>query len=68
MNDKPTVLTAKDIENFVKYLMDYEIKMLICWNCSKEFLPSYDQYECDECYFSRFPKEEVEKFYRSFLE
>lgn len=65
----PTEITAKDIDDFFSKLMndDFDIKIRPCWKCSKDFFPNYHNAECDECYFSRFPKEEVEAFYRSFF-
>ncbi len=66
----PTVLTVEDIDKFVEKLMngDFDPKYRPCLLCSKEFLPNYSAHECDECYFSRWPKEEREAFYRSFFE
>lgn len=68
--DKPTELTVEDIDNFVNKMMngDFDMKYRPCWKCSKEFLPNYDDVKCDECYFSQFPKEQVQEFYRSFFE
>ena len=69
MDDTLTELTIEDIENFVKDLMDgkHDIKMRPCWKCSKDFYPNYHHDECDECFFSKFPKDQVEAFYRSFF-
>lgn len=71
-SDEPTVLTCKDIDNFAEKLLngDFDIKQKVCFNCSKEHFPNYGHHlgECDECYFARFPKDKVEKFYRSFFE
>lgn len=69
--DEPTQLTVEDIDNFVKRLMNSEIKTHECRKCSKKYI--HDSYghsigQCDECWFSRFPKEKVQEFYRSFLE
>lgn len=67
--DEPTELTQEDIEEFFGKLIngDYDIKPRPCFTCSKEFRPNYNSEECDECWFSRFPKEEVQRFYRSFF-
>lgn len=71
-DDKPTELTSNDIDKFVQDLENgkYIIKMKQCFKCEKEHFPNYGSYlsECDECYFSRFPKEQVRQFFRSFLE
>jgi hypothetical protein len=70
-DDKPTELTAEDIDKFVEKLMTDEIKEKRCSSCDKRFFfQSYGYMfgECDECYFSRFPKEQVEAFCRSFFE
>lgn len=69
-SDEHTSLTSKDIDNFVEKLMNEEIKSRKCFKCSNKYFPSYGAHldECDKCFFSRFPKESVEKFYRSFLE
>lgn len=70
-NDQPTELTIEDIDNFVKNLKENsEIKTETCIKCSKSYFNSYGYHknECDQCYFSRFPKEEVKEFCRSFLE
>jgi hypothetical protein len=69
--DEPTILTASDIDRFVEVLMNSEIKKHNCFKCSGEYFGgSYGHHigECDECWFSRFPKAEVEAFYRSFFE
>ena len=68
--DYPTELTIQDIDNLVKKFMngDFDIKKRECFTCSKEFFPNYHDFECDECFFSRFPEKEVERFYRSFFE
>lgn len=70
-NDQPTELTKEDIDNFVKNLKENsEIKSKTCIKCAKKHFNSYGYHlgECDECYFKRFPKEQVENFYRSFFE
>jgi hypothetical protein len=69
--DKPTDLTREDIDKFVEKLMTDEIKEKKCHTCGKGFyLDSYGHSfgECDECFFSRWTKEEREAFYRSFFE
>ena len=66
----PTVLTAKDIEKFGEKLMNEEIKKHNCFKCGKEYyFDSYGHHirECDECWFSRFSREERTAFYRSFF-
>lgn len=68
--DEPTILTRENLETYFNKLMKEEIKPHYCFKCSKEyFLNSYGHHigECDECWFSRFPKEEVREFYRSFF-
>lgn len=69
--DKPTELTKEDIDKFFNGLMngDYDAKPRFCLNCSKSHFPSYGSSvgECDECWFDRFPKEQVQEFYRSFF-
>ncbi len=69
-DDKPTELTRADIDLFFERLMKEEIKQHQCFKCSKKyFLESYGHHvgECDECWFSRFPKDQVEEFCRSFF-
>ena len=69
--DKPTEITRKDIDDFVDKLLNSELKAHKCMKCSNEYyLGSYGHHigECDECWFSRFPKDEVKDFYRSFFE
>ncbi len=66
----PTVITREDVDKFFEKLMTDEIKEKKCFSCGKGFY--FDSYgsalgECDECWFSRFPKEQVEEFYRSFF-
>jgi hypothetical protein len=71
MEDEPTILTASDIDLFVESLMNSEIKKHQCFKCSKEYYGgSYGHHigECDGCWFSRFPKEEVQAFYRRFFD
>lgn len=65
--DKPTELTVDDINKFAKYLENYVIIEKECL-CGKSYIPNYSHILCDECFFSRFPKEQVEAFYRSFFE
>lgn len=66
---KPTELTVDQIDNVIKYLMNYEIKHSQCFKCGKKHFGSYgyNKNECDECWFSRFPKEDVEKFCKTFF-
>jgi DNA-directed RNA polymerase subunit RPC12/RpoP len=67
----PTVLTVGEIDKFFEKLMTQEIKPHQCVKCGKEYyFDSYGDHigECDECWFSRFPKEERQAFYRSFFE
>ncbi|MCF1193325.1 hypothetical protein LRR18_17180 [Mangrovimonas sp. AS39] len=68
--DKPTELTSEDIDKFVENLMNSEIKKNNCFKCGKRYFGGYGHHisECDECWFSRFPKEQVTEFYRSFFE
>lgn len=69
MDDNPTEITSADIDKFFEMLMNSEIQQHQCFKCSKEYIQSYGHHicECDECYFKRFPKEQVEEFYRSFF-
>lgn len=71
IDDTPTEITSKDIDKFFKDLMngDYDIKPRPCFKCGKDHFPSYGSVvgECDECWFNRFPKEQVKEFYRSFF-
>ena len=69
-DDKASEITREDIDKFVYSLMNNEIKPKQCFKCSKKYLLDiYGDHinECDECWFKRFPKEEVEEFYRSFF-
>lgn len=69
-NDEPTILTRADIDAFIQKIATEEIKPRQCFKCSKSYYTGgYGHHigECDECYFSRFPKEEVEEFYRGFF-
>jgi hypothetical protein len=69
--DKPTEITIEDINKLADMLMNSEIQKKHCFKCNKSYcLDSYGDHigECDECWFSRFPKEQVEEFYRSFFE
>jgi len=67
MDDEPTFLTSTDIDNFFAKIMngDFDSKMIPCWTCGKQHFPSYGSlvYECDECWFKRFPEEDVKEFY-----
>ncbi len=70
MKDEPTKLTSEDIDKFVDQLMNSEIKKIECFKCSKKYYGgSYGHHigECDECWFKRFPKEQVEEFCKSFF-
>lgn len=73
-NDDPTILSASDIDKFVQDCLDgkHDPKPQTCFKCgtTRHFLINYGHRfnECDECYFARFPKEQVQAFYRSFLE
>lgn len=70
MENKPTEITSEDIDRLMEILGNSEIKQSICLKCSKKHFPNYGHLimECDECYFSRFTKEERERFYRSLFE
>lgn len=71
MNDEPTELTVEDIDKLFDELLNLEIKEKTCSSCGKGYyLDSYGYmfWECHECYFKRWPKEEREAFYRSFFE
>lgn len=66
----PAELTSEDIDKLLDKLMTQEIRKHQCFKCSKKYYgSSYGHHigECDECWFSRFPKEEREAFYRSFF-
>lgn len=68
-DDEPTELTFSDVEKFMQKLMTEEIRQHECFNCGEKYIHSYGHNlcECDECYFKRFPKEQVEEFFRSFF-
>lgn len=69
--NKPTEITREDIDKFVNMLRTEEIKPCECYKCGKNYYGgSYGHHigECDECWFKRFPKEQVEEFCRSFFE
>ena len=69
--DKPTEVTREDIDKFVEKLMTEEIRKHQCFKCSKEYFGgSYGHHigECDECWFSRFPKDQVEEFCKGFFD
>ena len=69
--DEPTVLTRKDIDDFIEKLQTEEIKPAECFQCRKKYyFGSYGHHlnECDECFFKRFSSEQKESFFRSFLE
>lgn len=71
MNEQPTEITVEDLDKFFSKLMTQEIKKHQCFKCSKEYIGGsygHDIGECDDCWFSRFPKEQVKEFYRSFFE
>jgi len=73
VNDhKPTEITRDDVDKFFNDLMngEYDVKQRPCFKCGAKHFPNYGWCldECDECYFSRFPNEEREAFFRSFLE
>lgn len=69
MSNQSTEITADDIDQFVNQLMKSEIKQWNCLKCNKLYIISYGQHlqECDECYFSRFDKKDVEAFCRRFF-
>ena len=66
----PTELTLADIDRFVEMYMSEEIRGHECFSCGKIYYGGYGHHmcNCDECFFKRFPKEQVERFCRSFLE
>lgn len=66
MDEGPTILTRENIDKFAEKIMNSTIPIPQCIKCSKKYiLDSYGHHigECDECWFSRFPKEEVKEFY-----
>ena len=65
--DQPQKLTCEDIDKAVEIMLNHEINTKCC-DCGKRYLPNYDCYTCDECYFSQFPKEEVTKFYQDWID
>lgn len=71
-DDTPTELTLSYINNFIEKINknELDIKFIPCSSCGKEYLPSYGEFfcECDECWFKRFPKEQIKDFYKSFFE
>ncbi len=66
--DKPTEITRDDIDSVMSILENSEISIRTCFKCGCDFIPSYDIEKCDECFFSQFPKEQVEAFCRTFFE
>ena len=68
--NKPTILTEKDIDKFVAILMNEEIPVINCWKCGAKHLKSsmINGNECQECWFKRFSRDEFEKFCKTFLE
>lgn len=70
-DNSATILTRSDLDKFLENCMTEEIRKHQCCKCSKEYIgASYGHHigECDQCWFDRFPKEQVEEFYRSFFE
>ena len=71
MDATSTEITCEDIDKFYKGLVNgnYDMKPRPCLECGKDHFPSYGYVvgECDECWFNRFPKEQVEEFFRSFF-
>lgn len=67
--DEPTQITREMLNEFMKIFMNQEIKTKQCFKCGIDYYGGYGGHigECDECFFSRFPKEQVEDFYRSFF-
>lgn len=59
--NKPTVLTVEDIDNFIKKLDEENSKptrMATCPNCSTELpyiLTDYYTGQCQECFYARKP-------------
>lgn len=72
IDNTPTELTTDDIDKFIQEIDmgKFDIKIRECMKCGNEHLPNYGygMMECDPCFFSRFPKEQVEEFCRSFFE
>lgn len=70
-NEEPCILTQQSIDEFIKRLQsdEFDLKLKTCFSCGTEHFPNYGSHlcECDQCFFNRFPKEEVEEFYKSFL-
>lgn len=66
-----TEITVDDIDTVLKDIIEgkYDVQPRPCLKCGKCHFPSYGAHldECDECFFSRFPKEEREDFYRNFF-
>lgn len=70
IDDEPTEITSADLDKCIDMLMNSEIKAHECFKCSKRYFGgSYGHHigECDECWFNRFPKDQVKEFYRSFF-
>ena len=61
-------LTIQEIDKATEFLLNSDIKTYTCAKCGKEFSQGYSTYECDECFFSRFPKKDVECFCKRFLD
>ncbi len=69
-DNNPSELTRADVDKFTNDLLNYEYQEMECIKCRKKFCETQlniDR-ECDECFFSQFPKEEVTKFCKRFLE
>ena len=65
-DNTPTELTIEDIHKALEALKNYTM-IRRCWGCSKEFLPNYSGEECDQCYFDKFPKDQVTAYYKSII-
>ena len=69
-DDDISILKASDIDKTMEHIKNYETPPDQCLKCGKTYYGGYGYHigECDECWFSRFPKEQVERFYRSFFD
>lgn len=65
----PTTITCEDIDRVLADYCDRDIQQHSCINCSKKYIGSYGHHigVCDECWFSKFPKKQVQEFCRSFF-
>lgn len=66
--DEPTIFTREMIDKFVEKCMHEEILPIVCLKCGKEQFGGFNHHLCDECHFSRYPKQAVKEFHQKFFE